>query len=219
MTLDEVHACIKDFRMKDSAPYSSLVTMGVDVGKWIHVEINEWSASGALTADVNNRATPRILKATKVKDFHELDALMYKYGVNMCVIDANPETRKSLEFAKRFYGHVRMCYYANNQHGKNIRLGTSDNDLSVSVDRTSCLDLSLGRLHNSQILLPVDTPLEYKDHMQALIRITKLDKNENPVSSYIKEHNKADHYAHARNYSEIALAIVAGAGSNEDINE
>lgn len=215
--IEDVESCMGEHRMSEGAKFSRFVTMGVDVGKWLHVEIAEWHSTNAKTADINLRAEPRILKILKVSQFEELDRLMYAYGINMCVIDANPESRKALEFARRFPGHVRVCYYGNAIRGKDIKIGV-DLDLSVSVDRTTWLDLSLGRFHSRKISLPVDTPHEYKQHMTALIRVYRLDRDENPVSGYVKEHNKADHYAHARNYCEIALAVGAGVGVTENVN-
>jgi hypothetical protein len=192
--------------------------MGVDVGKYLHVEINQWFRSNANSADPNTRAIPRLLKATKVVDFEELDSFMFNFGVNMCVIDANPETRKALEFSNRFYGHVYLCYYGNNVKGKDIIIGSDDNR-KVTVDRTSWLDLSLGRFHATRISLPFDLPMEYKQHLKSLIRIYKLDQNDNQVGAYVKEYNRDDHFAHARNYAEIAFGITAGMGRTENVEQ
>jgi hypothetical protein len=53
--------------------------------------------------------------------------------------------------------------------------------------------------------------------MKALVRHYRKDKDGNPVGSYAKGEGVDDHFAHARNYSEIALAICVGSGASENI--
>lgn len=206
-------SCIGDFRMKENVSGVSFITMGVDVGKMLHYEIVEWSLSGK-GSDVNTKALAKVLSVGKVEHFEELDSLMQRYVVSFCVIDANPERRKALEFAQRFYGHVRLCYYGNNAIGKTITIHP-ETDHTITVDRTSWLDMSLSRFKNNTIRLPFDIPTEYKAHIMAPVRIYKNDKNGNPVGRY--ENDKDDHYAHAHNYAEIALPLGAGMGKSYNI--
>ena len=87
----------------------------------------------------------------------------------------------------------------------------------MSVDRTSWMDVGLGRFKSHGITLPVDTPLEYKDHIQAPVRVYEKDSDGNPVGKYITG-NEADHYAHARTYSELALPLGLSLSGSTDIN-
>ena len=48
----------------------------------------------------------------------ELDTFMLDYRINMAVVDSMPDTRKSYEFAQRFWGFVKMCYYSMGVQGK-----------------------------------------------------------------------------------------------------
>jgi len=187
--------------------------MGVDVGKWLHYEITQYSLAGQ-GSDISLSSAGRVLKAGKLEHFEDLDTLMHRYKVNFCVIDANPERRKALEFAQRFWGHVRMCFYARGVTSKNITMHSADRH-SLSVDRTSWLDLSLGRVRRRKLKLPVDIPLEYKEHLKALVRITEKDTDGNPIGRYLK--TGEDHYAHARNYNEIALQLAASFSQSQDI--
>lgn len=193
-----------------------LITMGVDVGNWCHYEIDQWFLPPANTAgaDLSVLAKCRVLTHGKVRDFEELDALMREFQVGYCVIDAQPERRKSLEFANRFYGHVKVCFYPNGISGKTLHINNEEN--SVSVDRTSWLDLSLGRFRSGSIQIPIDHDQEYRSHMKALVRIYEKDKNGNPIGKYVKG-NDQDHYAHARNYAEIALPLAASMQAPADI--
>ena len=86
----------------------------------------------------------------------------------------------------------------------------------MTVDRTSWLDLSLGRFRARKITLPVDAPLDYKNHLCSLVRIYKLDKNGNATGTYVKG-TEDDHYAHARNYAEMALPLAAGLVNSQDM--
>lgn len=216
VTDKHIDDCRGDYKNGDARP-SGIVTMGVDVGSWIHYEIDEWRlpqySSGA---DINGLSQCRCLKFGKVRNFEELDALMLQWGVHFCVIDAQPERRKSIEFANRFYGRVRVCWYPNGISGKSLHL--NDEEQSVSVDRTSWLDLSLGRIQRGKpwFNLPLDTDFEYRQHVKALVRVYDKDKNDNPVGRYVKG-SDADHYAHARNYAEIALPLAASLGRATDI--
>jgi hypothetical protein len=76
------------------------------------------------------------------------------------------------------------------------------------------LDVSLGRYRSRSIKLPLDVSEEFKQHMTALVRVYKRDKNDNAYGVY--ENTRDDHFAHARNYSEIALQLGAGAFSSQD---
>ena len=68
-------------------------------------------------------------------------------------------------------------------------------------------------------MLPKDLSMEYKKHIKSLVRIYKKDADGNPVGSYVKESNAADHFAHAHNYAEIALTLGLGLAQSKNIEE
>lgn len=195
---------------------SNLVTMGIDVGSWLHYQINEWilPVTNTSGADLSVLSRCKVVKYGKVRDFEELDTLMHDWKVRYAVIDAQPERRKAKEFADRFYGHVKLAFYPNGIPGKQIHI--NEEESSVSVDRTSWLDLTLGRFRNQTIMLPADINQEYRIQLKAPVRIYELDKNGNPIGRYVKG-NDADHYAHAANYAEIALPLACSLASSYDI--
>lgn len=192
-----------------------LVTMGIDVGKWLHFEITLWHRDGN-DPDPNVRAFGKVLYEGKVTNFEELDTYMRDFNVVHAVIDANPERRKALEFAQRNYGRVHMCFYANGVSARNLNI--NDELHTVSVDRTSWLDMSLGRFHNERIKIPLDASEEYKRHLKALVRIYKKDALGNPIGKY-ERGSLDDHYAHARNYSEIALNLAVRNAQHSNLEE
>jgi len=208
----DLQSCQGEYCKVDSGV--GFITMGVDVGKFLHYEIDSWSIKHGGT-DVSTMAQPRLLTEGTVVEFEELDILMKKFQITFCVIDANPERRKAMEFAKRFYGHVRLCFYGNAVKGKTLILHKEE-ELTVTVDRTSWLDLSLGRFKSESIVLPKDLSLDYKKHVKAPVRIYEKDKSGNQVGRYT--HTGDDHFAHARNYSEIALPLGAQLGQTHSIS-
>jgi hypothetical protein len=201
---------IKDYGMLDGCRSNYVTTMGVDVGRVIHIEITGWDVSKCNPLDINADAIAQVLWAGEVKDFHQLDQLMTAYAVKSCVIDIAPETRAAEEFAKRFYGRVRCCRYVTGIMARSLTTAADNdrNDIYVNVNRTAWLDQSLGRIRNKSILFPNNLPKDYFNHLKAIVRRPYKDKNGNPGYKY--EAAKDDHFAHARNYSEIALPFAVG---------
>lgn len=213
ITEAQIVDCTGEYVTKDFYNQNRVVTMGVDVGSWLHVEIDAWTI-GPGGEDINTISKPKVIYQGKVKDFEELDKLMLRFYVSGCVIDAHPERRKALEFARRFYGNVKVCIYARGINGKTIKVH-EDDDHIVLVDRTYWLDQSLGRFHKQEIVIPANTDLEYKEHLKAVVKIYEKDAQGNPIAKYISAGD--DHYAHSRNYAEIALPLASRLGGTQNM--
>lgn len=216
--ITDVHIdeCMGNFKKQDISPAHSLITMGIDVGKWLHVEVDRWALDSNISSgDITILAKCQVLADLKIQHFEELDQLMQQYRVAFAVIDANPERRKAMEFAQRFYGRVRMCFYGRGVSSKQIHL-KEEEEHSMTVDRTSWLDASLGRFRTRRISLPIDISTEYKNHIKEPIRVYEKDKDGNPVSRYVSVGD--DHYAHARTYAEIALPLAANLSGHQNIS-
>jgi hypothetical protein len=201
-------------RKTDAPPEGRIITMGVDQGSWLHYEIDAWEIPKYPGPDLNMSSKCVLLTEGKCKHFHELDTLMKQWQVNGCVIDAQPERRLAYEFAVRFWGCVRICFYAQGQKGKRLSLGPEEEHTAV-VDRTSWLDTALNRFHTRTISLPQDLSGEYKSHIQNIIRHYKRNNAGDSIAEYV--HNGDDHFAHARCYSELALPLAASIQTNKDI--
>ena len=214
LTETDVESCIGE-HVTYQNNNAGLVTMGVDVGTYLHFEIDKWLI-GPNTVDLNAEARCQVLAVGKLLHFEELDILMRKFNVSGCVIDMQPERRKAFEFASRFFGRVRLCFYGRGIQGKQIHLGQED-EQTVTVDRTSWLDLSLSRFRIKNIILPQDIPREYKRHMTSLVRVYEKDIDGNPIGKYVTTGSEEDHFAHARAYSEIALPLAASIGQAHSI--
>ena len=209
----EIQSCYGSYR-NGSRPQSPIVTMGVDVGKRLHVCIEEWTLPSVVTSTLNELSTCRLLLATTVNEFEELAPLLFDYNVKGCVIDKQPETRKAYEFACKYWGMVKLCIYVRGISSRQVSMSAEEEQV-ITVDRTSWLDLSLSRYRNNTIKIPEDISEEYKKHIKEPKRLYKKDQDGNQVGYY--QSVGADHYAHARNYSEIALLIAASISQSQDI--
>lgn len=211
ITDTHIQEVISTHKMGSETSGDNIITMGADIGKKIHVWVDRWYIDSSIqSVDLNVRAFAKSIGIFSVDQFEDLDEIFDHFKCHFAVIDANPERRKAFEFAMRHPGRVRLCFYARGVHGKQINLSkdTGENEPTVSVERTSWLDLSLGRFFNKKIALPQDTPTECKDHLKAMVRRYKRDAEGNVTSTYVKNVNAPDHYAHARNYSEIAFPLA-----------
>lgn len=213
---DDLVACTKAYSKFDCIlPDGSFITMGVDVGTWLHYEICKWTIRGKMGNDLNAMAECAVIAEGKVPctpGFTNLDPLMRQFQVRMAVVDHNPERSSAVAFAKRFWGHVFICTYGK-VGGKSLSI--QQEDFRINVDRTMWLDMSLGRFRARSIRIPRDTSIEYKQHLKAIFRTYTKDSDGNPVGGY--ENNSDDHFAHARNYCEIALPLAASVTTNRDI--
>jgi hypothetical protein len=215
ITDEMINLCIKNYRKLDFNR-KGIITMGVDVGTLLHVEIDAWQVDARSGYDVNSYSRAQMLTHLEVENFEDLDRLMFDFSVHFCVIDSQPDRRKSLEFANRFPGRVRLCRYPNGVNGRSLTVSPEE-EFFISVDRTSWLDMSLGRFKNGTIDLPMDVSQDYKNHITAQVRKPEVDNYGNTFARYITPGNRHDHYGHARNYAEIALPFALNQGVNTDI--
>jgi hypothetical protein len=195
-------------------------TMGIDVGGVNHVCIEEWVHPKRRTPGliINDEARPRVIwcgtTSGRADDFSELDKLFIDYKVDGAVIDAEPERRESYKFATRFWGRVLLCDWLWSQQGRAVIVSPED-ECTIKANRTSWLDLALGRFRTRTIDLPGDITSEYCDHIREPQRVYKKDKYGNPVGYY--ESAKADHYAFARVFSELALSLAVSTATNQNV--
>lgn len=210
ITNEMIAELTKGFAMQPAANPGYMVTMGVDVGRRLHVTLVLWDLSEANPIDVNSKARGKLIFAGEVDDFDQLDPYMDDFNVNFAVIDAMPETRLATQFANRYFGRVRICRY--NQNATARSLFADKEGIHVSVNRTAWLDQSMGRFRNKSILLPNNLPRDFNSHIKAIVRAPQKDTHGNLVYRYITKGSAADHYAHSLNYAEIALPFATGTG-------
>lgn len=218
VTDDDIQRCIGTYAKPPNFIGQNIITMGVDVGKVLHYEVDLWTLPEHRTPglEINDESKPYLLTEGEVRSFEQLDHLLTKFNVRFTVVDRQPETREAYKFACRHWGRVYLCLYGKGVDGKQIQVGTEE-EAMITVNRTSWLDLSLGRFRSQSIILPMDLSPEYKKHIKNPTRVYERDKNGNPVGRYVNTDD--DHFAHARNYAEIALVFAIGCGTTQTISK
>lgn len=223
VTDGEIESAIRNYFKENQRPdigTSRMIVMGVDQGKMNNVVVVEYLLSDARITDLNAASHAKVLYEGKLPgdDFKTLDALMREWQIRACVIDADPQINDARRFARRFPGYVYLCRYRRGVTGKELQVSEEDSGAPiVTVDRTNWLDASMGRFHSDRVYLPADTSIEFKDHVKSLVRTYEKDEQGNPKAVYLN--TGPDHYGHAFNYAEIALALAGGIATGGDVED
>lgn len=185
---------------------------GVDVGNLLYVVIR----AAAIDRETGER--PQRF-AGAVQSFEELGRLLKRYGVQTCVIDALPETRKVREFQNSFrYGMVWLAYFVTQKVGlKTEDIKQLDEDeCVVNLDRTRTLDeMMAGVLEaangNGGLTLPAHARdvRDYYEQMTNQVRILEDRPDGNQVAVY--RELGPDHFSLAEVYCHAAAGIPRAA--------
>lgn len=198
----------------------SIRTLGIDVGRVCHYWVDEWHILDHYAGrQINDEAEPYCIMEGKTSgqatDFNELDALMRDWEIDGCIIDAEPERRVAYQFATRHWGKILLCDFLWSQQGRAVVIAPEE-ERTIKVNRTSWMDLALGRFRTKTIHLPSDLSVEAATHIKVPARTYKKDKWGNNYGTY--ESKTDDHFALARVYSEIALGLAISRRKNTDIH-
>jgi hypothetical protein len=188
-------------------PKSPIRTLGADVGKVFHVTIKEWyKVDGAnKSIKINDQYLPHTLYLDEVYSWDEVWKLFKEYGCKAAVIDREPETHAALQFARRAWGKIYLCDYNHHRRGKTVTLDKSE--ATIFVNRTAWLDQILGRIKSKNVVLPVKRHLDYNEHLKALTRTTKRNRQTDEIYATYSTVGP-DHFAHSDVYSELALPFA-----------
>jgi hypothetical protein len=167
-------------------------SMGVDIGKVIHVVI------GIRTS----QDTYDILNVSRVSDLHQLHDLAQKMNVKSAVIDSGPHDHGVREFQKTEPYTVYLCQYSETQPGKP---NFNAKDGMVKVNRNEWCDKVHDTFTNNKIRIPRKSP----EVIEFASELTKTAKTfiENPDTGLRKPRwikIGADHYFHAVLYYMLA---------------
>lgn len=194
----DIRSCIGEYTHPAVAEHC---TMGVDVGSVLNIKISV----------IENGKRKACYIGTTSK-FEDLEHLMNAYDVDVCVIDANPETRKAKEFQSKFAGRVYLAYYWPSDDRRQELLSIEEDEEEghdvVKINRTQAGDYVVGQYQHRRVLLPIDVENipYFLSQLTAPLRVVEKDRNGNDVAKY-KEFNKADHYFHSDIYDFIAGKI------------
>lgn len=152
-----------------------------------------------------------------------LDELMDRFGVALCVIDAQPNKNSSKAFALRHRGRVRIQYFGSKElkETKERHEGKYDVD-AIVVDRTESIDQMIDRMEMGRICLPSRAKMEgerlsrledIRRHLKQMIARTEADANGVPRKRYLRGANIENHYGMAMNNATLAafdLGVTQG---------
>lgn len=213
---EQLSKTIKGYKKGPIERDSVLRTIGIDVGAVLHIVVKEFTQIYRLPS-INDSCNARVLfegtSSGSPTDFDEAFEIFMDYHVHGGVVDAEPERRAALQFAQRAFGRIYLCDYMFSQQGREVKV--DEDDLMVKCNRTSWMDLSLGRYKNGSIELPLDVSHEFQLHIREPVRVYREDKWGQPYAVYVSA--KADHFAHADVYAELALPVAASFLQNTDI--
>ena len=197
LTVEEVLACCGECGMVDRVDErEGRCTMGVDTGKELHVVVSRHIHEG------RQRGMRRVVYLGKRQNYSDLDDLMTRYNVGLCVIDALPEIHATREFARRHPGRVSLNYFLESQRGS---YNWNHEQGIVQENRTEALDASRQAIRDRKVVLPRGGPViqEFAEHLAADVK-QLVEDEETGARSFRYVKTGTNHFSLAFTYECIA---------------
>lgn len=198
----EVFACCGDSGLASSS--DNACYMGIDQGNYLHVVIGKKHPKrGAEVIYVGEHKGNNSGDAQDDSGWKEIDALMKRFKVGRCVVDALPHKKNARAFAERFHGRVFLCFYNDNQKGS---YKWNEREMIVQCDRTESLDASHHMITDLDVVLPRRSDIieKFADHCHNIAKRLETDE-ETGSSKYTYIALGEDHFRHAFNYMAMAV--------------
>jgi hypothetical protein len=170
-------------------------TMGVDVGARWHYRISSTGPDGGRYVRAMGAAS----------SWEDLDALMSRYRVRQCVIDALPELDGTKRWQGRYRGRVMRAFYPSAATALKGQLyGVRSETGVIDINRTMAMDHLYAVIARCEEHWPADVVLdpEVQAHMSAPIRTLTINPLGQEIAGWV--HASADHSFHAALYDRIA---------------
>jgi hypothetical protein len=171
-------------------------SMGVDVGGNLDVRISE-----------SFEGSRRAVFMGKMKNLDEIDDLIKRYNVEICVIDSMPETQLVQDFQDRSNIDVWLCRYGS--EGSDKKMTRVGKKRTIGIDRTTALDRAFSQMKSGSNVLPENFRSilkgAYVDEMCGPVRQTTEDSKGN--IKYIWSKCK-DHQRHCDVYDMLAFDLM-----------
>lgn len=196
LTVEDVLACCGEHGMLESC--QEPCTMGVDTGTDLHVVIARRIEQG------RHRGVRQVVFIGTRQHYSELDELMKRYNVGLCVIDALPEIHATRELAKRHRGSVFLNYFLESQRGS-YKWGHEEH--IVQENRTEALDASRHAIREHKVILPRGGAVikEFAEHLAADVK-QLVEDEDTGAKSFRYVRTGTDHYSLAFTYECIAAS-------------
>jgi hypothetical protein len=192
ITTSEVLRCCGEEGISDQSDREC--TMGIDTGRELHVVVSRRIQT--------NKQERHVIYLGVHHDYAELDELMVRFNVRLCVIDALPEIHATRDFARRHEGYVYLNYFNEHQRGSPA---WKREDYIVQENRTEALDLSRSMIREGKVVLPRRSRLveEFAAHMANDAKRLEEDE-ETGAKSYRYIRTGPDHFSLAFTYECLA---------------
>ena len=204
-----INECKTGDRIGEDRPTDSsrMICMGIDVGKFLDCWIAEYKYLRNPGNEPYLNSHSHLLQKVRVPedDWNQLANLMREWQVRYAAIDFQPNTTNARRFCKMFKGHAAMVAYRRGTVGNEIKETKDEHGVPcLTIDRTSFLDMALGRFHQNRISIPANTPGVVTEHLKAPARTYEVDEMGVPRGVYKTSPGADDHFAHAAVYCEVA---------------
>lgn len=203
VTDDHIKAA-RSTHLNGCTPTSPIITMGIDVGNFLHVKVMEYKFNPR-AIDPNSDSEARLIFFDKIKkettDLSELDSIIGTFSPICICIDAGPERLISEKFALRHPGRAFTVNYNDHTDGKTLN---SPERHKLTVNRTYWIDQYLGRYMTNMIKIPANINEELRVHLKTLQKMFEKNRIGVVIGRYVETEGRDD-YAHAGVYCEIAL--------------
>lgn len=189
------------------------VTMGVDVGAVFHYRVSARSSADGRRY---------VVDAGRVPEWADLSALLARWGVRRCVVDAHPELHACKAWQARHPGVVVRALYPTEKalDGRLYRERGDEDDEEegvVSINRTMAMDGLYAALsrgpddpEGERWAAPLVADHEVRGHLIAPVRVILTDDRGQSRATWT--HTAPDHLFHASVYDRIAARLMPSEG-------
>lgn len=188
------------------------VTMGVDVAgeRNLSVRISEQLPP----EDPEMPNARRAIWIGEVGNFNEVERLMGLFSVQMCAIDARPETRMAKSLRAAFPGRIVLVEYDPRNESESFKVEAGEVGtplegvpLKVKVNRTEAIDAMMDSIRQQRNLPLADPPQNYVAQLRAPKRKVVISQTGKVSRVYVSTGTVGDDYAHAEVYDLVATEL------------
>ena len=192
ITLADIQNALGEIPNGKSYPRNACIA-GIDVGKVLNVAIGYLRDNGTIQVTYVAECAVEVNEARK---------LFARFGVNVGVVDAQPEGHFVDKLKKAL--PVFACYYG---EGKTDPV---DKWKNITVGRTESLDAVKEAIVTKAMMFPVNVESvpEFVNQVTAATRIFDPEMNRKRGGYRWVEGSRPDHYHHALNYMLIARRLL-----------
>lgn len=214
LTEDVLDGCRdQSYMMPSINDVTDQLSIGVDVGSVLHVNISVTGADGS-----------RRKVFVKTMQWAELWMMLEGFESRsvpfMLVIDANPERKMATDLAERFWGRVFLAFYNDRGQLAQWTYPKHRGEIGrVDIDRTVAIDTAHAAYIRRQVVLPAnarelgekrrdDAFNGFYKQMMSQTRVSVPNNRGESVSKYVQT-GGPDHWDHSDTYEYIASTLIA----------